>query len=259
MKVFFVIDETSFYHPEFLARFLRETKDEIVGAALVTKIPPKNDINRYLLRHWYCLKPAETATLAGRAFRAKVLDLFMPKTRDGRFYSVRSVLKCFGIDFIEVHYDLNKPEYLNYIKSKTPDVIVSSNSLYFGGEVLNIPKYGCINRHSALLPSYGGLWPVFQAYVHGESHVGASVHMMVAKIDAGKVLAQEEIPVEKGDTIADLYKKCFHCSSDVILRALEKIRNNDLSTVENGRERSYFSFPTDEAWKIFRKKGGRFV
>ena len=259
MKLYLVIDETSFYHPDFVAQFLRETKDDVVGVALVTRITPRNDISKYLIRHWYCLKLSEMIKLAVKDFLSKLFDLVLPKTKDSRFYSVRSVLRYFQIDLIEIHNDINKEEYIEHIKSKMPDVIISSNSLYFGEEVLNIPKYCCINRHSALLPSYGGLWPVFQAYLHGEDCVGVSVHTMNQKIDSGDTLVQKRIRIEKGDTIADLYKKCFGFSSGIILESLEKIRNNDLSTVDNDFHKSYYSFPTKEDWDLFREKGGRFI
>ena len=259
MRLYLVIDETSFYHPDFVAQFLRETRDEVVGAALVTKITSKNDINKYLIRHWYYLKFSEILKLATKDFFAKLWDVLLPKKKAGRFYSVKSVLKCFKITFIEVHNDINKKEYIEDIRSKAPDVIISSNSLYFGKNILDIPKYYCINRHSALLPSYGGLWPVFQAYVHGESCTGVSVHTMSQQIDSGNILAQKRIKIEKKDTIADLYEKCFDFSSEVILESLEKIRNSDFSAVPNDYQRSYYSFPTRGDWDLFREKGGKFV
>lgn len=56
------------------------------------------------------------------------------------------------------------------------DVIISSQSLYFGKKILEIPVLCCINRHSGLLPNNGGLWPGFQAVRKGEPETGVSVH-----------------------------------------------------------------------------------
>jgi methionyl-tRNA formyltransferase len=116
-----------------------------------------------------------------------------------------------------------------------------------------------VNRHSALLPAYGGLWPVFQAYRCNEQHVGVSVHVMGEKIDRGLVLAQHRIPVEETDTLFDLYRKCFAASSDVLLQALDKVRERNLTQCETDQAQSYFSFPTKEHWAEFRARGGRFI
>ena len=63
------------------------------------------------------------------------------------------------------------------------NIIISSNSLIFKKELLSIPKICTINRHSALLPSYGGLLPVFQSFIHGEKFTGVSIHYMNNKIE----------------------------------------------------------------------------
>src|SRR4051794_21094640 len=127
MKVFLVVDETSFFHPRFIADVIARSQDEFVGAALVTKISGKSNIGSWLLRNWYHLRPHEMLKLFSQSVYAKVMDTFRP----GAFHSVRSVLKHHGIDFREVHYDINKPEHLDFIRSKSPDVIVSSCSVIF--------------------------------------------------------------------------------------------------------------------------------
>lgn len=259
MRLYLVIDETDFYQPNFVARFLERTKDQVVGAALVTRILAKNNINFYLVSHWYYLRFTEILKLVGQSVRAKIYDAILPKRRGGRFYSVRSVFKFFRVDFIEVHDDINREEYIRHIQNSQPDVVVSSNSLYFGLDILRIPKICCINRHSALLPSYGGLFPVLQAYAHGEDFTGVSVHMMTKKMDSGSILAQRKFMIRPEDTIASLYKQCFEYSTDVLLDALERIRRRDFLPVVNNYQESYYSFPTKEHWEIFRKRGGRFI
>jgi methionyl-tRNA formyltransferase len=259
MKLYIVIDETRFYHPDFIADFIRNTKDEIVGATLVTHILPKNNIETYLLKHWYYLKISEMFKLAFQKILYIIKDNFILKNREGKFYSVRSVFNFFEIDFQIVKYNINQEKYIEHIRSKNPDVLISSNSLVFNQEILNIPKICSINRHSALLPSYGGLWPVFQAFRSGEKEIGVSIHTMERKIDKGKVLSQQSITIEKNNTIADLYEKCFSASSKTLIEALDKIRRNDLTSISINNNESYFSFPTSEHWKQFRKLKGKFI
>lgn len=259
MKLYLVMDETSFYHPDFVSDFLKKTPDEVVGAALVTKIPKKGNLERYLKTHWHLLGFREAFLLACQKYSSLINEKVLRYRRTGRNHSVRAVFERHGLDYIQVEYNINKPEYLAHIKSKAPDIIVSSNSLVFGSEVLATPKICCINRHSSLLPDYGGLWPVFQSFRAGEKYTGVSAHTMELKIDAGTVLAHQPIEIESGVSLADLYHRCFRESADVVLRAIEKVRQNDFSPSTENRKGCYFSFPTKEHWREFRARGGRFI
>jgi len=87
MKVFIVIDDTGFYHSDFLAKLLSICKDQVVGAALVIKVPEKNNIELYIRKHWYYLKFREILVLAYRKYKAKLLDFL--NIDNNTFYSVR--------------------------------------------------------------------------------------------------------------------------------------------------------------------------
>ena len=128
--------------------------------------------------------------------------------------------------------------------------------LIFKEEILSIPKVCCINRHSSLLPSYAGLWPIFHAYINDEKFVGVSVHKMNNKIDSGDILHQEKIPIKKNDTIFSLYMKSFKISARAIILSIKHL---DKSISPQNSNDSYFSFPTNADWKVFRDKGGKFI
>ena len=155
--------------------------------------------------------------------------------------------------------NINKDQYLSKIEKLDVDVIVSSNSLYFGKRILSIPKKACINRHSGLLPNNAGLWPGFQAYRKGEKYAGVSVHTMTNNIDDGIVISQKKIPINYSESLYKLYERCFELSIETVLDALETVRKNDYSAVNTTNERCYYSFPTDEQWKEFRHRGGKYI
>ena len=165
----------------------------------------------------------------------------------------------YQIPFEEVKYNINTDDHIAYIESKKPDVILSSQSLYFEKRILEIPKKCCINRHSGLLPRNGGLWPGFQAVRKGETETGVSVHTMEKTIDAGVILSQVRVPIKEGETVWNIYKECFEKSADAVIEALKKISENDYSSIDNGYEREYYSFPSKEQWQEFRKRGGKYV
>lgn len=260
MRVFLIIDETNFYQPDFVARLLESKGHDFVGCALVVKVPRKNNIEKHMLRNFRYLTLSELMKLSLRKAKFCLYNWF-GIGRPNRFYSVRSVLEHYNISYFTVKNDINKKEYLNRIRHFSPEVILSSNSLYFKRELLSIPRY-CINRHSSLLPSYGGLWPVFQAVRNKEKDVGVSVHLMSGKIDEGIVLAQTKIAVSEHDTVDTLYRKCFGVSASVCLDALNMLSNakkTDRYSGTTGHESSYYGFPTAAHWADFRKNGKRFI
>lgn len=258
MRLFLVIDETHFYQPNFVAELIKKTEHEVVGAVLVTKVLPKSDIERYIIRNFYYLKISELFRLGVKKLILSFKNHFYKSNIYNDFYSVRKVYDHYGIDYFEVEYDINKKEYINKIKNKNPDIIISSNSLIFSNKILKIPKY-CINRHSSLLPSYGGLWPVFQAVRKKGNKVGVSVHTMEKRIDKGILLAQTVIPIHEKDSVDILYKKCFAHSAEIVFSAIKRIEENDLETLCNDYKSSYYSFPKKEHWRQFRKRKIRFI
>ncbi len=260
MNVCWVIDETSFYHPDMLAQFLRNTPDKVTGVVIVTKIPRKHNIEAYLIRNFYHLHFTEIVKLVFRKIKNQLLNFFStPKKNNTHFYSVNSVCKAFEIPYIEAHYTLNEERILQFLSQASPDVIISSNSLIFSKKLLALPRFACINRHSGLLPAYGGLWPIFQAMANQEELCGVSIHLMETGIDKGAVLSQQAIKITANDTVDTLYQQCFAISAALILQALDKIRNNDFSPVITNLSPSYYSFPTSKDWKKFRKAGKRFI
>lgn len=116
MRLYLVIDESSFYLPNFVARFLERTNDTVVGAALIKKISPKSSINLYLMSHWYYLHLHEIIKLILERWFKALGNTFAPKRRGGNFYSCRSVFEFYGIEYTEIEYTLNKPRYLENIR-----------------------------------------------------------------------------------------------------------------------------------------------
>ena len=263
MRIFLIIDETNFYQPNYVASILRQSKGcHFIGCALVTKILPKSNIELYMLKNFHCLTLMEICKLCCKKTQFVFKDLFFKKTANGNFYSVKAVLRFFKINYFTVKNDINTTEYLTKIRNSRPDIILSSNSLKFGSELLSLAQH-CINRHSALLPSYGGLWPILHALSNGETKVGVTVHRMTTRIDDGPVITQEEIIVEDHDTVDSLYQKCFVASTSVTLQAIKLIQEGSNAHEVNSKgtniSRSYFGFPTSWTWRKLREKNRRFI
>ena len=256
MRLFFIIDETFFFHPTFLNDFVLKTKYTVVGAVVVTSIPRKSSLMSYLISKWYFLTLNEMIKLISLFLYYLFKNLFTKKSKN--IYSVKSVLIKNNIFCLEIKNKIDQ-SHIKQIKELNPDVIISSNSLFLGEEILSIPKKMCINRHSSLLPSYKGLWPIFHAYINKEKYVGVSIHEMNKLIDGGKVIACDKIKIEKNDSIYSLYKKTFKVSVNELNNALYRIKNNVDFEINDDVEESYYSWPKKKDWQEFRKLNGKFI
>ena len=159
--------------------------------------------------------------------------------------------------------DVNGRKLLERLKSSELDVIVSfSAPTIFKSELLNLPRYGCINLHCSLLPSYSGVLPSFWVLLNDEKKAGLSVHIMDSKIDNGAVLGQEEVDISSMDNMFDVIQATKIRGGHLMLSILKYLHENKglpnpLDTSHN--KHSYFSWPKVEDLKILVAQGKRLI
>ena len=126
------------------------------------------------------------------------------------------------------------------------------------GGGLRVPRLGCINVHSALLPHYRGMLPTFWALAQGERQTGVTVHYMTPGIDGGDIVAQRTIPISPQDTLHSLMRTCKRVAADAVIETVEHLREGSVSTIPNpADEGSYYSFPAREDVRRFKAAGRR--
>jgi methionyl-tRNA formyltransferase len=102
--------------------------------------------------------------------------------------------------------------------------------------VLALAKKGAFNMHGSLLPKYRGRAPVNWAILKGESETGATLHEMVAKPDAGRVVDQERVPIGPDELAVEVFRKVTDAAEIVLKRSIHgllagtaRLREQDLS------------------------------
>lgn len=104
--------------------------------------------------------------------------------------------------------DPNAPEVMAQIAAAQPDFIFSFYYRHMlRPELLGLAPRGAYNVHGSLLPKYRGRVPVNWAIIRGERETGATLHEMVAKPDAGRIVAQSPVPILPDDTAFDVFNK----------------------------------------------------
>jgi methionyl-tRNA formyltransferase len=93
--------------------------------------------------------------------------------------------------------NFHDPLSIAQIRSLRPDLGVIAGTYILRESVFSIPKHGCINLHSGKVPEYRGAAPGFWEMYNGESSVGITIHRVVAGVDAGNILLQEQFPFDR--------------------------------------------------------------
>src|SRR5712691_5806904 len=156
---------------------------------------------------------------------------------------------------------VNDPEFIQRLRAKAPDVIVSvAAPEIFRPELLHVPRLGCINVHSGRLPNYRGMMPTFWQMLRGEQAITITVHKMAHRLDAGDVLATQSFPLERSDSLDRVIKGTKHEGARLLIRVLRDLQRGQVRPIPfDMADASYFSFPEPSDVREFRRRGHRLL
>lgn len=133
---------------------------------------------------------------------------------------VKQVAGEFGLELIQPNR-LSDPGVFEQLVKWNPDVIVV---VAFGQilkrNVLDLPKYGCVNIHGSLLPRWRGAAPIQRAILNGDDHTGITIMKMDEGVDTGPIITQERINISLADTSESLGKKLSEIGSNLLVSVL---------------------------------------
>ncbi len=112
-------------------------------------------------------------------------------------------------------------EFVQEIKNLNPDlIVVTSYGKIIPEELLNIPKYNCLNAHVSLLPKLRGASPVQNAVLEGLSETGVTIMKMDVGMDDGDIIAQEKIEIQENETAEELSARIFPLGAEKLIEIL---------------------------------------
>lgn len=149
---------------------------------------------------------------------------------------------------IEVFQPENiKIEYKRIIDEK-PDLIVTcAYGQIVPKEILECPKYGCINVHASLLPQYRGGAPIHKSIIDGNKKTGVTIMYMVEKMDAGDIISQVETNINDDDTLETLHDRLSILGTELLLETIPKIISGNINPIKQDQEKVTY------AWNIKRE------
>ena len=127
---------------------------------------------------------------------------------------------------------LKDPETIHILQQLQPDlIIVFAYGLIFPKEVLNIPKFGCINIHTSLLPRWRGAAPTQHAILAGDNITGITIINMEPTLDTGPILYNITCQISNKDTNESLLDKLQPLAVTAILEVLKQLNTNKINQI----------------------------
>ena len=174
------------------------------------------------------------------------------------FESVAKLARAHDIEVV-TPADPNDKEFVAKLAHVSPDFIFSFYYRYMlSPAVLATAMRGAYNMHGSLLPKYRGRVPVNWAVLRGEKSTGATLHEMVEKPDAGRIVDQMEIPILPDDRAIDVFRKVTVAAELVLDRALPRLVDGTASfTTQDLSRGGYFRGRKTDDGRVDWSRGAR--
>ena len=140
-----------------------------------------------------------------------------------------------------------KNEYKRILELKPDIIITCAYGQIIPKEILDYPKYGCINVHASLLPKLRGGAPIHKAIIDGYKETGITIMKMSLKMDAGDIISQSKIEILDTDTVGVLHDKLSVLARDLLISTLPDIINNNINPIKQDESEVTY------AWNIKRE------
>lgn len=124
---------------------------------------------------------------------------------------------------------LRQPEAMEQLHTWEPGlIIVAAFGQILRPEVLDLPRFGCINVHASLLPRWRGAAPINAAILHGDEETGVTIMKMDPGLDTGPILSQRSVGIKPDDTAGSLFEILSMLGADLLLDTLPKYLSGEI-------------------------------
>lgn len=191
----------------------------------------------------FAVAALEAIVAEGHQVIAVVTQPDKPKGR-GKAMQASPVKECalkYGIEVFQPR-KIKEAEAVEKLRSFEADVfVVAAFGQILSKEILNMPKFGCINIHASLLPKYRGAAPIQWAVINGEKETGVTIMQMDEGIDTGDMLLKEAIAIDEKETGDSLHDKLAALGAKLIVPALSAIEKGEIIPQKQKEEDSCYA------------------
>lgn len=153
---------------------------------------------------------------------------------------VKEISESLGLEVYQPYHI--KEEYQKVLDLK-PDLIVTcAYGQILPEEILNYPKYGCINVHASLLPKLRGGAPIHHAIIDGYKETGITIMYMSRKMDQGDILTQVKTKIEDNDTLGTLEYRLSEMAKELLKETIPLLINDKLVPLKQNEEEVTYGY-----------------
>ena len=177
---------------------------------------------------------------AGHEIIAVVTQPDKPKGRSGQmqFPPVKECALRHGLTVLQP-VKIKTPEWVDKLRELKADVfVVAAFGQILSKEILDMPKYGCVNIHASLLPKYRGAAPINWAIINGEKETGVTIMQMNEGVDTGDMLSHVVVPIAPKETAESLFDKLAKAGAELIVETLPKLEAGEIIPVPQDESQS---------------------
>ena len=144
---------------------------------------------------------------------------------------------------IEVYQPLKVREEYSHILEANPDIIITcAYGQIIPKEILDYPKYGCINVHASLLPKLRGGAPIHHAIMDGYKVTGVTIMHMDTHMDSGDIISQVKTDIDDNITLDELYNKLSIMGTKLLIETLASIINGTSRRIKQDEKEVTFGY-----------------
>jgi methionyl-tRNA formyltransferase len=186
----------------------------------------------------YCGTPDFSIPTLEELFKNPAINLVgvitMPDRPAGRGQELKSppvaeFAKAHNIPLFQVENINKEPEVLEKLETLKIDfILVLAFAQFLGSRILNMPRLGCFNIHTSILPKYRGAAPIQYALLNGDTSTGVSIQKMVKEMDAGDLVHFDELSIAPDENGESLYNRLKNQAAISTNSLIKKILGNEL-------------------------------
>ena len=186
----------------------------------------------------FAVAPLEAILKAGHEVTVVVTqpDRQKGRGREVQYSPVKECALSHGIPVLQP-VKIKEKEAVEELRKYPADIfVVAAFGQLLSEEILNMPKFGCINIHASLLPAYRGAAPIQWCVINGEEKTGVTIMQMAKGMDTGDILLQKEVVLDEKETGGSLFDRLMETGAELIVEALPEIEAGELTPVKQKEE-----------------------
>lgn len=134
-----------------------------------------------------------------------------------------------------------RTDYEDIIKLNPDMIVTCAYGQIIPKELLDLPKYGCINVHASLLPKYRGGAPLHRCVINGDGKTGVTIMYMDEGMDSGDIISTKEILIDINDTVGNIHDKLCVLGKELLLETIPSVLDGTANRIKQNEDEVTFA------------------